>query len=112
MNIKAPKTLTVKRYNREPHSFTVFTNKDIIEKMQFQILKWGNIAEEDGCVYGAECLNEETLIKAQIILEKYSEKDIDGYEKLGLDANNYIRENKINITCNALNEAYRKRKSL
>ena len=59
--------------------YDVLSAADIITCVESQVLKYGNIKDYCGCVYGVECEDAETKIMAQYVLDRYAEKQLRGW---------------------------------
>jgi hypothetical protein len=72
-------TLDVQRYECLPRSRTILKTDNIIEFVEFNIFKYGNIKNLCGCVSGVACDHEKTRLRAQYIFDRYAEKELVGW---------------------------------
>lgn len=110
MKITEVRRVSIYRYNRTDHVRDVMNNSEVIKWVEYQILKWGNIRDQDGCVYGVDCDDQETKIKAQYVFDKYAQKQLVGWYEAEADEKTYISINRIKIFCKELNDFCNSRK--
>ncbi|MBZ3935914.1 hypothetical protein [Methanimicrococcus blatticola] len=108
MHITKVKQLSIIRFNRVNHHASVMNNSHVRDYVEQNILKYGNIKDQSGCVYGVHCDERETQIKAQYIFDKYATKELEGWHNTKeRDEKKYKKEHSIKISCRELDEFYK-----